>query len=750
MTRRELVWLHDIAGDQVDAIGHGFFDLWTDDRLDQSETMGFEIAADNPKAYRLAPDIDIVHRSRRFYISEIEERRQGRKTTVSVEANASWYRLGDPVYVGSLLISENTPAAGLAALLEGTGWTVGSATSTSSTTFSMEAQDATRLAMLRTWAKITGRFLVFDTVAQRVDLVDTRGAALGLAFRYGRNITGVRRRVSPPKLTRLFPFGADDLTIAGVNSGIPYLDDLSFYTDQGLTSEEAAARYTRSRVFVDASILREADLLAAAQVRLAAESGAQIAYELDVVDLSEVSAVTESARVGDTVGVHDPDFGDSVRPIVTRYRRSWLQPWRNKIELSTILDPISDGSSSARPSASEEWVQFVGPVRADYVIRNDGDYQVARIPLRFREGGRADFHLDLFGVGVGDGNAIVSVIDLADESAEQFRVLTIPYTDGNRWRAHMTWAGENISGSHIYAVKVTTEADGGASTTAGVDIAADTGADDITLPFEASWWIKAQGAVQETPSAENSELFEYVSDAPQQFTVPDNVTEVTVRIAGAKGGNGVDYAGGNGGEISFTMPVTPGAIFDVYCGNTGGGQTGGWPGGGDAEDFDGGGGGGLSAIVEAGGDLSNALAVAGAGGGGCERRAGQGAGLGGGGVGGFFNGGDGFGPVHEGGGGATQTAGGVPGADPGDAEAGSFLQGGRSKTSDAFQADGGGGGSGWYGGAGGVGYSNGASGGGGGSGIIRADVSYFGLLVSDGAHATSGEVEFSWESPLDQ
>lgn len=749
--RREIVMVHDITGAQVDAIGHGFLDLWTDDRLDQSEQMGFEIAADNPKAYRLAADVDIVHRSRRFYISEIEERRRGRVSTIAVEANAGWYRLGDGVFVGSFVVRDTTPRNGLVQILANTGWTVGTRTNVVGDSFSMEAQDKSKLAMLRTWSKITGLFLIFDTVAKTVDLVDERGAALGVAFRYGRNITGVRRRVSPPKLTRLFPYGADDLTIAGVNGGVEYLDDLTFYTDQGLTSEEAAALYTRARVHSEPSVLKEAELLALGQAKLAAEAGAQISYELDVVDLSEITEVTETARVGDTVGVHDPDFGDSVRPIVTRYRRHWLEPWRNRIELSTILDPLSDGSSSGRPTSSAEWVQFVGPVRSDYQVRNDGTFVVAAIPLRFREGGRADFHLDLWATGVGSGDMVVTVIDSVDGNEQQFKQVTVPYTDAETVRASISWAAENLVGSYRYAVRVTTVADGGAGSSKGVDVAADTGTDDVAGEYEASWWIKAQGAVQESPTLPNTVRFDYVSDALQSWTVPDNVEEITLTVAGAAGGGSGGSQGGGGSIVTVTIPVVPGTIYDVVAPEAGGlAASGGWPGGGDGGlvpgNDDGYSGGGYAALIPAGGAITDALLVA-PGGGGGGGPSGNPPGSNVGGNGGFLVGEDGGTGNVANGGGATQSAGGTAGVGSNTGVAGSLGAGGRGANGASFQEGGGGGGGGYYGGGGG---GTSGWGGGGGSGWIDPTVPAFDITIQDGANTGDGYLEMSWSVPIDQ
>lgn len=760
-TRRALVWCYDLDGAKVDAIGHGFLDLYTDERLGQSEELYFELAADHPKAGRLLGDADLEFDNRFYFIDEKEERRRGSQPTIAVRANASWYRLGGSTFVGSMVINDHTPHDGLAVILDtAPGWTTDdAATSTSADTFSMEQQDRSLLELLRTWARITGLFLRFDTAARTVALTETAGGDVGLSFRYGRNLTGTRRRLRPPDVTRLFPYGADDLTIAGANGGIPYVEDLSYYTDQGidldavrpdgLTNRE---HFTRSKVWTDRSFIRDVDLLPAAEARLADLAGEQVSYELEVVDISELTGVRERARIGETVRAYDPDFAVDVRTIVTRRRNYPLQPWRNQLELSTSPNPIGDGSTSSRPQLSNDWEMFTGRIRADYTIRNDGDFVVASIPVRFRDGGRAGFHLSLWGTGVGAGNLVVTVIDAnADPDEQQWRTMTIPYTDGAPFHLSTSWSAEELEGSKFYRVRVTTEATGGASGLKGVNIA-----EDRETPLEASFWILAQGAVQETPTLANSVVFDYTG-AVQEWTVPDNVTgPITIECNGAEGGGtDGDAVAGRGALVIATFPtVIPGTVYDVYVGGAGTRSTpgAGWPNGGNGGDTPssstgGGGGGGSSDVRPDGAGLADALIVAAGGGGTGEPSVSHTAPNGG--DGGYEIGGTGVsddGLVFAAG--ATQSAGGSgnPGGD------GSFNQGGAGNDAgSAFRFSGGGGGGGWYGGEGGpadsvVGSIHGMCGGGGGSSHVSAAA--VDLEFADGARSGHGQITISWETPI--
>lgn len=106
----------------------------------------------------------------------------------------------------------------------------------------------------------------------------------------------------------------------------------------------------------------------------------------------------------------------------------------------------------------------------------------------------------------------------------------------------------------------------------------------------------------------------------QTFTVPTGITQLSLDVNGAQGGDAASAAGGSGGEASGIFTVSPGNVLTILAGgrglagtsNTGGagGFGGGAPGG--TGSSGGGGGGGGSLVFDQAGDL---LAAAGGGGG---------------------------------------------------------------------------------------------------------------------------------------
>jgi hypothetical protein len=243
--------------------------------------------------------------------------------------------------------------------------------------------------------------------------------------------------------------------------------------------------------------------------------------------------------------------------------------------------------------------------------------------------------------------------------------------------------------------------------------------------FKNGFWFADYGTYWNVDTTGKSrQVFNYSSDAGQNFTVPSGVTHIYAKVWGAGGGPGgsggwgYGAPGGPGGHTRGIIPVTGGQtlVMVVPRGGFGGQTAGGWPGGG-AYSTSGGNygstGGGYAGIFNGAFAIGNQILMAGGGGGGGASRGGGGNQ---GGSGGGLQGVDGESPFNGHytyrGRGGTQTAGGVGGGISG----GSF-QGGQAS------AYGGGGGGGLFGGSGGSYIEDRTmGGGGGGSGFIATNV----------------------------
>ena len=216
----------------------------------------------------------------------------------------------------------------------------------------------------------------------------------------------------------------------------------------------------------------------------------------------------------------------------------------------------------------------------------------------------------------------------------------------------------------------------------------------------------------------------------QSWTVPPCVTSITITAAGADGGGA---SGGNGAVLSGTLAVTPGQVFQINVGGSGGtgASSGGYNGGGTGRGANSaanqsGGGGGATSISVSPFALANRILVA-AGGGGFGGGTTDAAG----GAGGCATGTTGVASFGGGGTGGTQSAGGTGGNPWGSGSvgsSGSLGTGAAGATDNCYNyAPGGGGGGGYYGGGSGgadcfSGAPYGGGGGGGGSSLIPAGI----------------------------
>jgi hypothetical protein len=265
-------------------------------------------------------------------------------------------------------------------------------------------------------------------------------------------------------------------------------------------------------------------------------------------------------------------------------------------------------------------------------------------------------------------------------------------------------------------------------------------------------------------SCEGQRKFKFTGHA-RNFKVPACATSLSVNAIGGAG-EGANPSGGDGGEVSATIPVTPGETLIVMVGGAGAVARGGFNGGavGAANRKNkgvGGGGGGASDVREGGDALTNRVVVAGGGGGTvigrvhiyhchhCQAKvaASSGGGIGG----GLPDGGGGGTPGCDissptGGGGGTQSSGGAGGSGT---NGGSLGNGGAGAGACIYQmlaqviqyytvyySSGGGGG--YYGGGGG------GSGGDGGGGSGYAEPAATNVSSQNGVNSGNGSIVICW------
>jgi len=242
------------------------------------------------------------------------------------------------------------------------------------------------------------------------------------------------------------------------------------------------------------------------------------------------------------------------------------------------------------------------------------------------------------------------------------------------------------------------------------------------------------------------------------WTVPDDVTEVTITAIGGAGGAGLQSLGGAGCTVTNVYSVEPGEVFRIFVGGGGLGGSG---------TVSGGGGGSTTINLQ---QISGIVAGGGGGGGGYDNVSPSiGPNDGGDGCGSFTSGGNGLSPngqggsnaVGGGGGGGDPTtnggsglagAGGIGFGNPGSGGMGDVCSFGDGGTTISF---GGGGGGGGYGGGGagsqqslgGLGTVYGGGGGGGSTGPTGATFSIDTARTANSLNGRNGSVLISFGTP---
>ena len=182
-----------------------------------------------------------------------------------------------------------------------------------------------------TFSGVTFRF---DNVNKRIEIINMKtGTNLGAFVTRDLNLKKTEYKgKSTGFATRLYAYGKDDLSIASVNSGLPYVDNHT-YSDRIVCAYWKDERYTVAE-----------NLKAAAQERLAELAVPSRSFECDVVDLAKTNPEKYSELdfvMFSVVSLIDQTrSGQKIDHIVVE---RWIYPnapQNNKVILSTVAPRI--------------------------------------------------------------------------------------------------------------------------------------------------------------------------------------------------------------------------------------------------------------------------------------------------------------------------------------------------------------------------------------------------------------------------
>lgn len=235
------------------------------------------------------------------------------------------------------LYQTGTAAHALYAILQGSGWTIGTCDVTG--IHDLEMEKTSRLDLIREIQNVWGGYLVWDSVNKRVSLRsgNTWQNYTGFQVRYRKNLKHITRTQSNRIITKLYAFGHDDLDIASVNGGIKYVTNTSY------TPREYVGIYKNQDIY-DAQELKEK---AAAELSLICRP--QYKYTVKMVDLRTLPEYShEDFVVGDMVDVVDESVApETPRVRLIRHKYNVFKPWICDLEIGSPTERLEEDLKAA-------------------------------------------------------------------------------------------------------------------------------------------------------------------------------------------------------------------------------------------------------------------------------------------------------------------------------------------------------------------------------------------------------------------
>ena len=331
----------------------GLKDCYVDCRLNGESTLEFSLPSTSEKINELTPECEIWAGGRVYNllkddaVDTVRDENNKRWTTFMAverwnELNFSYiepYLSNDPttpepadlavIIVGGGNDLSNgqytvgTAAHALYAILQGSDWSLG--TCDVDGIYDLEAEKVSRLELIKMVQETWGGYLLFDSVNKIVHLrdADKWQPYNGFQIRYKKNLKYITRTQSNNIITKLYPFGHDDLDIAAVNDGKKYITNFSY------TSREYIGIYKNQDIY------DQQELLEKAQAELELMCRPRYLYRLKLVDVRALPEYShEEFTLGDMVDIIDPDIApDSPRPRIIRHKYNIFQPWDCELEI---------------------------------------------------------------------------------------------------------------------------------------------------------------------------------------------------------------------------------------------------------------------------------------------------------------------------------------------------------------------------------------------------------------------------------
>lgn len=296
------------------------------------DTLTFRIPLNNPKVQYLQPERIIRVNGERDYRIRVITRDKARTRRATVECESLWYDLSNGAPKNHLNPSRLTAEEALEELLADTDWTVGEVTVTERHAYTMHDFVST-LYLLRYVQRLFNGEMTFDTVNKKVNLLERAGKDTNITVSYDRNLEGIARIDDTTKLTtRVYMYGRDNLTIADINGGLDYIEDYTWYDEQGIPRQIKTHTITDERFTIMESMK---DYM---QNYLDTYSYPAITYEVDQLHIDV------NLDIGDSIRIFDVDLGKDAIHRVVEKKVNLIRPNASTYTFDFALSDLSDES----------------------------------------------------------------------------------------------------------------------------------------------------------------------------------------------------------------------------------------------------------------------------------------------------------------------------------------------------------------------------------------------------------------------
>lgn len=184
----------------------------------QDSTNRLEVTTSLAEAEGIQTEQELIFQNRRFIVDEVDRARAG-DTAVIIADEAQAELAG--FMIDEFDINAWTLEDALSRALEGTRWSMGDVAGTRYGRAQFE--DISVLDVVKFLARHQDARVTFDSLRRRVNVLPEPGTVHDTVFTYGRQLTNIEKSEQAPTLTRLYGEGADGMTVASINDGLPYV-----------------------------------------------------------------------------------------------------------------------------------------------------------------------------------------------------------------------------------------------------------------------------------------------------------------------------------------------------------------------------------------------------------------------------------------------------------------------------------------------------------------------------------------------